>query len=123
MNPPLNIPLIAALFLCLIQIAQAQDNATKPPPTPTLFIIGDSTVKNGSGKGADGLWGWGDPIAAYFDKSKITVANRALGGRSSRSYFAEGLSAKVLDDMKPADFFLMQFGHDDGGSLAQSLAR
>jgi lysophospholipase L1-like esterase len=90
---------------------------------PTLFIIGDSTVKNGSGKGADGLWGWGDPIAGYFDKSKITVVNRALGGRSSRTYLTEGLWAKVLADMKAGDFVLMQFGHNDGGSLTQGRGR
>src|SRR5882757_4650363 len=109
MKPPGNIPLIAALFLCLFQIAQAQDNATKPPSNPTLFIIGDSTIKNGSGKGADGLWGWGDPIADHFDKTKINVVNRALGGRSSRTYLTEGLWEKVLANMKTGDFVLMQF--------------
>jgi lysophospholipase L1-like esterase len=90
---------------------------------PTLYIIGDSTVKNGSGKGADGLWGWGDPIAAYFDPAKIKVVNRALGGRSSRTYFTEGLWAKVLADMKAGDFVLMQFGHNDGGPLTGGRGR
>src|SRR4051794_39629090 len=68
---------------------------------PTLFIIGDSTLKNGSGKGEGGLWGWGAPIADYFDQSKIKVENRALGGRSSRTYLTEGLWDKVLSAIKP----------------------
>ena len=29
----------------------------KQQPEPTLFIIGDSTVRNGQGDGRDGLWG------------------------------------------------------------------
>jgi lysophospholipase L1-like esterase len=121
MKPPRNIPLIVTLFLCLPFIANAQDNTPKPPPT--LYIIGDSTVKNGSGKGADGLWGWGDPIADHFDKTKITVVNRALGGRSSRTYLTEGLWDKVLANMKTGDFVLMQFGHNDGGPLTQGRGR
>ena len=84
---------------------------------PTLFLIGDSTVKNGSGDGANGQWGWGEPIAAYFDPAKITVLNRARGGRSSRTFITEGLWDQVLSAMKPGDFVLMQFGHNDGGPL------
>jgi rhamnogalacturonan acetylesterase len=34
---------------------------------PVLYIIGDSTVKNGSGTGQQNLWGWGSFIAGYFD--------------------------------------------------------
>ncbi len=83
---------------------------------PTLFIIGDSTVKNGT----KGLQGWGDPIAKYFDPAKITVENHALGGRSSRTFLTEGLWDKVAAQLKPGDFVLMQFGHNDGGSPASS---
>jgi lysophospholipase L1-like esterase len=80
---------------------------------PTLWLIGDSTVKNGT----PGQRGWGDPIAEYFDASKIKVENRARGGRSSRSYFYEGLWDAVLKEMKPGDFVMMQFGHNDGGKI------
>jgi len=84
---------------------------------PTVFLIGDSTVKNGQGTGGGGMWGWGDLIGSHFDKSKVKVENRALGGRSSRSYYTEGLWDKVLASVKPGDFVLMQFGHNDGGDL------
>jgi lysophospholipase L1-like esterase len=116
--------LLASLALLLAggAFAHAADTPAKPQK-PTLYIIGDSTVKNGSGKGADGLWGWGDPIAACFDKSKIDVVNRALGGRSSRTYLTEGLWDKVLANLKPGDFVLMQFGHNDGGPLTGPKAR
>jgi lysophospholipase L1-like esterase len=103
--------------------ADQPETTTSAPSLPTLFIIGDSTVKNGSGKGADGLWGWGDPIAAAFDKSKIRVENRARGGRSSRTYQTEGLWDQLLTEMKPGDFVLIQFGHNDGGPLNTGRAR
>src|SRR5437867_12654193 len=90
---------------------------------PTLFIIGDSTVKNGSGEGADGLWGWGSVIGPHFDATRIKIENRALGGRSSRTFLTEGLWAKVLADLKAGDFVLMQFGHNDGGPLDSGRAR
>jgi lysophospholipase L1-like esterase len=85
---------------------------TKPidPSKPTLFLVGDSTVKNGS----KGLMGWGEVIDKYFDTTRINVVNRAIGGRSSRSFQAEGRWEKVLAELKPGDFLLIQFGHNDG---------
>jgi len=80
---------------------------------PTLFIIGDSTVKNSSA----GQMGWGDPLRDFFDLSKIRVENRARGGRSSRTFQTEGLWDQVLTELKPGDFVLMQFGHNDGGEI------
>jgi rhamnogalacturonan acetylesterase len=82
---------------------------------PTLFLIGDSTVKNSWDTGSDGLWGWGRPFAAYFDPAKVNVENNALGGTSSRSYIGGGHWERVLALVKPGDFIIMQFGHNDGG--------
>ncbi len=84
---------------------------------PTVFTIGDSTVKNGQGNGAGGLWGWGDPIAQYFDTTKVAVKNHALGGTSSRTYQSKGLWKVVLDQLKKGDFVLMQFGHNDSSPV------
>lgn len=84
---------------------------------PTLFLIGDSTVKNGQGDGAGGLWGWGDFIAPYFDLDKIKVQNHALGGTSSRTFQTYGMWQKVLDQLEPGDFLIMQFGHNDSSPI------
>ena len=84
---------------------------------PTLFLIGDSTVRNGHGDGIDGQWGWGEPIVSLFDTSKINVVNRAVGGLSSRSFYTGVYWEKVLAMLKPGDYVIMQFGHNDGGSL------
>ncbi|HSU31448.1 MAG TPA: GDSL-type esterase/lipase family protein [Bryobacteraceae bacterium] len=87
------------------------------PDLPTLYIIGDSTVRNGQGDGRNGQWGWGDVVGKYFDASKINVVNWALGGRSSRTYITEGHWDKVVAALKPGDFVIMQFGHNDGGAV------
>ena len=85
-------------------------NAPLNPSLPTLFIVGDSTARNQADLG------WGDHLAHYFDTNKINIANRARAGRSSRSYYNEGLWAGVLAEMKPGDFVLIQMGHNDGGT-------
>jgi len=87
------------------------------PNLPSLFLIGDSTVRNGRGDGAGGQWGWGEPIADYFDAAKINVVNRAVGGLSSRTYLSQGHWDRVLAMLKQGDFVMMQFGHNDEGAV------
>ena len=95
------------------------------PNLPTLFLIGDSTVRNGTrGDGANGQWGWGAPLGDFFDRKRINVENRAMGGTSSRTYRSLRLWDNVLTDIKPGDYCIIQFGHNDGGPLNdQSRAR
>ena len=93
------------------------------PKLHTLFLIGDSTVKNSWDKGTDGLWGWGKPLEAYFDPAKINVENQALGGTSSRSYITAGHWDRVLALVKPGDYVMMQFGHNDGGGAGGPIPR
>jgi lysophospholipase L1-like esterase len=83
---------------------------------PTLYLIGDSTVRNGGGQGADALWGWGNFLSQHFDPNQIRVVNRAIGGRSSRTFWTEGRWDEVRSQLKAGDFVLIQFGHNDGGS-------
>lgn len=87
------------------------------PKLPSLFLVGDSTVRNGRGDGAGGQWGWGEPLVNFFDTTKINVVNRAIGGRSSRTYITEGQWNDALALMKAGDYVLIQFGHNDSGPL------
>ena len=80
------------------------------PQKPTLYIIGDSTVRNDNKV----QWGWGTLISDFFDTTKINISNQAMAGRSSRSYTNEGRWKRVDSLLKPGDFVLMQFGHNDG---------
>ena len=82
--------------------------------TTTIFIIGDSTAANKSGI-AEGKQerGWGMALQCYFDPSFIRVDNHAVNGRSSLSFLNEGRWDKVLERMKPGDYVIIQFGHND----------
>lgn len=90
---------------------------------PVVFIIGDSTVKNGKDDGSNNQWGWGHFFSDMVDTTKVSVENHALGGRSSRTFITEGLWANVLSAVKPGDYVLVQFGHNDSGSLNVGRAR
>src|SRR3954463_8372489 len=109
--------LITCVLLLSATFTSAAEPSTKPssinPKLPTLFIVGDSTVHNGT----RGQVGWGEPGAAFFDPAQVRVVNRAIGGRSSRTFQTEGRWDKVLAELKPGDFVLIQFGHNDGGPL------
>jgi rhamnogalacturonan acetylesterase len=104
--------IIPAVFLLL---------AVAPPPRPTLYLIGDSTVKNSSDKGEGGMWGWGHFIANHLDTTRLTVENHAIGGRSSRTFLAEGRWDRIMATLKPGDFVMMQFGHNDAGAINDTL--
>ncbi len=98
----------------VVDARAVRDEAPRDATLPTLYLVGDSTVKSG---GVNGAIGWGERIAPYFDARKINVVNAAIGGRSSRTYFTEGRWDKVRDQLKRGDVVLVQFGHNDGGRI------
>lgn len=87
------------------------------PSLPTLWLIGDSTVRNGTlgDNGPTGQWGWGAPITVYFDLKKINVVNRAFGGTSSRTFYSGFFWKNLKPLIKKGDFVMMQFGANDNG--------
>ncbi|WP_412964776.1 fibronectin type III domain-containing protein [Metabacillus niabensis] len=78
---------------------------------PTVYIAGDSTVQT-----YDEYWkpeaGWGQMISRYFSDD-VTFANHAIGGRSTKTFINEGRLDAILREIKPKDYFLVQFGHND----------
>jgi lysophospholipase L1-like esterase len=111
-------------FLLLAATAFAAAPAATPPKPdpnhkPTIWLIGDSTVRNGSfDNGATaGQWGWGHLLHYYFDTSKVNVVNDAMGGTSSKSFQENpNLWPLVIAKVQPGDYVLMQFGHNDAGT-------
>ena len=104
-NPALN-PLKAMMRNVQLPAYNRSDNK------PVVFITGDSTVKNAD-KDEDGMWGWGAVANTIFDETKIDIVNAAMAGRSCRSYLNEGRWDRVYNSLKPGDFVLIQFGHND----------
>ena len=111
--------LLFCLTVATAGLLHADETATNA--VPTFYIIGDSTVRSG-GTGA-GLWGWGERIAPFFDTNKINIVNRAIAGRSARTFFTEGRWQKVVDALKPGDFVIIQFGTNDGGKIGDPAAK
>ena len=97
-----------------------RDEAARDPSLPTLFLVGDSTVRSG---GQNGAIGWGERIAPYFDAGKINVVNAAIGGRSSRTFYTEGRWERVRAQLKRGDVVLIQFGHNDGGRIGDPASK
>jgi rhamnogalacturonan acetylesterase len=77
---------------------------------PTLYMVGDSTMHNNDKE----LWGWGTTIADFLDLTKIDLKNSATAGRSTRTFVKEGRWAKVDSALKPGDYVIMGFGHNEG---------
>src|SRR3970282_879868 len=90
---------------------------TKKQDKPTIYTVGDSTVKNGRGDGSGGLWGWGDYIGQFLDTTKVRLENHALGGTSSRTFQDKGLWEAVHKKLKKGDSVMIPFGHNDDGPL------
>ncbi|HVY91805.1 MAG TPA: rhamnogalacturonan acetylesterase, partial [Bryobacteraceae bacterium] len=88
------------------------------PALPSIILIGDSTIRNGRGDAINGQWGWGDPLAAYFDPAKVNVVNRAVGGTGVMSFMQAEFWESTLPMIKPGDVVIMQFGHNDNGPAA-----
>src|SRR5690606_41910729 len=87
---------------------------------PTLYIIGDSTVKNGRGDGSNGQWGGGSFLHLHMDTAKINVRNKALGGTSARTLYNEPtLWQPVLGSMRCGDVVIMRFGHNDASRVVE----
>ncbi len=110
-NPALN-PLKAMMRNVQLPVYEL----TRTEGKPVVFITGDSTVKNAD-KDKDGMWGWGAVANTVFDESKIDIVNAAMAGRSCRSYLNEGRWERVYNSLKPGDFVLIQFGHNDIGAI------
>ncbi|BCS21982.1 rhamnogalacturonan acetylesterase RgaE [Aspergillus puulaauensis] len=94
---------IALSTLSLLPCALAQ----------TVYLAGDSTM-------ASSTPGWGDYIA---DSLSVEISNQAVGGRSARSYTREGRFQAIADSLQEGDYVVIEFGHNDGGSLSEDNGR
>ena len=78
----------------------------------TIFLAGDSTM---AAKLPDKRpeTGWGEMLASHFKDGAVRVENRAMNGRSTKTFISEGRWQEIIDDLKKGDFVFVQFGHND----------
>ena len=98
------------LFVCFVWLVGSGFHALNERK-PTVFLIGDSTVAPFEEHYAP-MTGWGQTLPEFFT-DEITVDNRAIAGKSSRSFIEEGKWARVLRDIGEGDYLFIQFGHND----------
>ena len=97
--------------------------STRIGSNPVLFLIGNSTMRNGTkGDGSNGQWGWGYYANQYFNANKITVENQALGGMSTRTFYTK-LWPAVREALQPGDWVIVSIGHNDNGPFDEGRAR
>jgi lysophospholipase L1-like esterase len=92
--------------------------ASPPAAVRTLFIAGDSTAATYTSTDKN-QQGWGAVLQPFFDERRLRVVNAARGGRSSRTFITEGHWDRMLAEVRPGDFVVIQFGHNDAGALNQ----
>jgi lysophospholipase L1-like esterase len=101
---------LARLAFALIALLTAA-TARAAPPALTVWLIGDSTMAQ-KAPGEAPETGWGMPFAAFFDAS-VMVDNRAMNGRSTRTFMQENRWQPVVDALREGDYVFIQFGHND----------
>ena len=98
--------IIVAVFACGSAIAQE-----KSKPLPTIHLVGDSTMAD-KPKLELPERGWGQLFRERVLPT-ARVENHAVNGRSTKSFIDEGRWQKVLDSLRPGDWIIIQFGHND----------
>lgn len=76
-----------------------------------VFIAGDSTVQTFS-KARAPQAGWGQYIGDYFTE-EVRFINRAIAGRSSKTFVQEGRLDAILEEIQEHDYLFVQMGHND----------
>ncbi len=105
------------------QTARPVPGSSRVGNNPVLFLVGNSTMRTGTlGNGNNGQWGWGFFEHIYFDGTKISVENQALGGTSSRTFY-NYLWTDVRKALKPGDWVIIELGHNDNGPYDSGRAR
>ncbi|ORY61276.1 GDSL-like Lipase/Acylhydrolase [Pseudomassariella vexata] len=79
-----------------------------------IYLAGDSTMSSYS---SGAIQGWGQYVQYSFPSSTYKVQNKAIGGRSARSFTRESRFQAIADSVVPGDWVIIEFGHNDGGSL------
>ena len=100
--------ILTAIAIPLCSIAQPAE----PADTVTVFMIGDSTMANKPLSKETQERGWGQMLPMYLT-GPVKVDNHAVNGRSSKSFINEGRGDRVMEKIRPGDYVIIQFGHND----------
>jgi len=86
--------------------------APEPRDKPVIYLASDSTVANYAEVYRPQA-GWGERLGDYFDLTRVSIDNRAVGGLSSKTFLTLGYLNDLLLDIRPGDYLFMQWSHND----------
>jgi lysophospholipase L1-like esterase len=119
MNTRTAILLVVLLAVCGCATHSQKSGDAVSSATPSssgseivLYMAGDSTMADKPVIPANPERGWGQLLPLYF-KPGVRVENHAANGRSSKSFRDEGKWQVILDRIKPGNYVIIQFGHND----------
>jgi len=75
----------------------------------TLFLCGNSTVTD---QRHEPFASWGQMIPRWFD-TNVSVCNVAESGLTASSFLAQNRLDKIISMMRPGDYVICEFGHND----------
>ncbi len=75
----------------------------------TVYLAGDSTVVD---QDKEPWAAWGQMLPVFFGP-KISIANHAESGETIHSFVTENRFDKIFSIIRPGDYLLMQFAHND----------
>jgi lysophospholipase L1-like esterase len=97
---------LIAMFFLFAMAAYTQDRPF------TIFLAGDSTMAAKLPEKRPET-GWGEMLELHFKQGTVHIENRAMNGRSTKTFLSEGRWQKIIDDLGAGDFVFVQFGHND----------
>ncbi len=107
-------------IILLISIVTIISCNTTTPKDVSIYIAGDSTAQ-GYDTTKTVMRGWAQMLPEFFDEH-VTIVNKAKAGRSTKSFIAEDRWQGIIDSIKPNDYVIIQFGHNDASSKPERHA-
>lgn len=104
--------MIRVLLVLLIFLVGVAATTPSQEDVITIFMIGDSTMASRPYKDGNPVKGWGQVFGLYF-KGSVRIENHATSGRSTKSFIDEGRWQNVKERLRPGDYVIIQFGHND----------
>lgn len=100
------------MFSAIVMVICTGGFVSAQKPTVTIFLAGDSTCAAKLPEKRPET-GWGEMLGDHFKSGKVVIENRAMNGRSTKTFISEGRWQKIVDELKKGDFVFVQFGHND----------
>jgi lysophospholipase L1-like esterase len=106
------IKILTFLFLLFLGFNESNGQEKETLQPITIYTIGDSTMANKKNPEENPEHGWAQVFQQFFN-DKALIDNRAVNGRSTKSFIEQGLWDSVYKNLKQGDYVFIQFGHND----------